>query len=136
MTTRRSFLKLIAGSMLAPLLPAIAAASAPESTTASLVEATMRGQPLYLTLGNEAGPIAALGRQLIEFDKGVPKNVSFGCVTQTVTITSCFIENDDGSVRLQVRLEWDSNPTLFAGDTVTVVGAVRMDLYDCQQGRY
>ena len=117
---RRGFLGALAGTLLAPFIPAIAAA--PKLDSLPFAEILRGDYPLFLAIGNEAGPIRALGRHPIQFVDGESRAIQFDEATQTCTVDRGFLENEDGSISIPFNIRFSSTANLCAGDTVNVSG--------------
>jgi hypothetical protein len=118
-TTRRSFLKLLAGTALAPFIPAIAAM--PESETLSIEQAFLaaigRGEPLYLGLGSADLEYKEYPRQTVRFrDDGVlGQPVSFPTATSSAVVSHLYLSDANGGNALPIKLRSD----LFLSNGVT-----------------
>jgi hypothetical protein len=106
MTTRRDFLKLLAGTALAPFVPAIAAMPENEAVERTLMEILQSGEPLYLGLGSEDLEYKEFPRQEVRFDEHgwQAEQVSFPTSTISATVTHLYLSDANGGFLLPIRL--------------------------------
>lgn len=115
MTSRRKFLAMLAGSALAPFIPAITTSPALESPT--LADIVSGRVPLFLYLGNGNGVIESFGRQAFSFTE----TITFPAATETCTATCAILSTADRSWQLPVPFR-RSSICLATGDTMRVGG--------------
>jgi hypothetical protein len=117
MITRRGFLKALAGTMLAPFVPAIA--EQPAIGTLPFADILSGKYPLFLCVGNESGPIKSFGRRPVVFDDGVSKFIDFGVAAENCHVDRGFLQNESGSITIPFDMAINTN-SVMAGDYFTV----------------
>ena len=114
---RRGFLRALAATSLAPLIPSIA--NSPFFIESAQFEDIIAGRvPLYLGLGGDKGAIKSFGRKLVNL--GEP--VSFGQITEACTVTHAILATEDGSWGIPIYFGGKQSYALEPGDTFNLFG--------------